>query len=79
MVCHWTETGSRHDANIVITQVVIMMTTCGDQSDDKVGITVIFDFIYYSWFSNIRITITIYWYNDFLKGNLFRITVFEIR
>ena len=32
-------------------QVVIMMTTCGDHSDDKVGITVIFDFRYYSWSS----------------------------
>ena len=45
------KTESRHDANIVITQVVIMMTTCRDHSDDKVGITTIFDFRYYSWSS----------------------------
>ena len=42
---------SRYDANIVITQVVIMMTTCRDHSDDKVGITTIFYFRYYSWSS----------------------------
>ena len=42
------KTESRHDANIVITEVVIMMTTCWDHSDDKVGITTIFDFRYYS-------------------------------
>ena len=45
------KTESRHDANIVITQVVIMMTTWRDHSDDKVGITTIFDFRYYSWSS----------------------------
>ena len=28
-----------------------MMTTCRDYSDDKVGITAIFDFRYYSWSS----------------------------
>ena len=28
-----------------------MMTTCRDHSDDKVGITAIFDFRYYSWSS----------------------------
>ena len=28
-----------------------MMTTCRDHSDDKVGITAIFDFRYYSWYS----------------------------
>ena len=42
---------------IVITQVVIMMTTCRDHSDDQVGITTIFDFKYYSWSSEHRITI----------------------
>ena len=42
------KTESRHDANIVITQVVIMMTTCGDYSDDKVRIMTISDF---SWSS----------------------------
>ena len=36
---------------IVITQGVIMMTTCRDHSGDKVGITTIFDFRYYSWSS----------------------------
>ena len=51
MVRHCTETRGRHDANIVITQVVIMMTTCGDHGDDKFGIMVIFDFRYYSWSS----------------------------
>ena len=45
------KTESRHDANIVITQGVIMMTTCTGHSDDKVGITTIFDIRYYSWSS----------------------------
>ena len=46
VVRHCTEAGGRHDANIVITQVAIMMTNFGDHSDDKFGITVIFDFRY---------------------------------
>ena len=45
------KTESRHDANIVITQEVIMMTICRDHIDDKVGITAIFDCRYYSWSS----------------------------
>ena len=45
------KTESRHDANTVITRVVNMMTTCRDHSDDKVGITTIFDLGYYSWSS----------------------------
>ena len=40
---------SRHDANISITQVIIMMTICRDHNDDKVVITTVFDFRYYSW------------------------------
>ena len=45
MSLHW------NDANIIITQVVIMMTPCRDHIDDKLGITTIFDFRYYSWSS----------------------------
>ena len=32
------KTESRHDANIVITQVVIMMTTCRDHSDANLAL-----------------------------------------
>ena len=42
------KTERRHEANIVITQFAIVMTTCRDHSDDKVDITTIFDFRYYS-------------------------------
>ena len=45
------KTESRHDANAVIAQVVIMMTTFRDHSDDKVGITKVFDFRYYPRYS----------------------------
>ena len=51
MPLHWKPSVAMMPTNIVITQVAIMMTTRRDHSDDKVGISTIFDFRYYSWSS----------------------------
>ena len=58
-------------------QVVIMMITCGDHSDDKVGIMTIVDFRYYTHgLGKIGITIAMHCH-DFLKVNLFVLTCLD--
>ena len=53
------KTESRHDDNIVITQVVIMMTTCRDHSDAKLALRQFSILDITQGQVNIRITIAI--------------------